>query len=301
MSAQAAYHSHHSILALGIENFGTRSSAARDSLRRAMYDVFAGARERTGLLPDEDIVVEDHGDGFVVLFPATVSTVLLAGSFVRALDDGLSERAPLFDTAHTLRFRVALHHGMAKRDARGWSGEAINTTCRLVDAPPLRVALAAATKAHLVFVVSDEIYQGVIRHGCHGIDAGAYLPVDFEAKRGTRLRGWVTAPGYPVPPGVLAPAPADEAAPADAATPGTIKPDSTTPGSTKPGSGMPGSAKPAATNKTTHDPDTRPDTQPSRRRNPDRPAVTFKARTVNGDVVAGDKHVYGRIHPKDRP
>jgi hypothetical protein len=244
-----------------------------------MYEVFADAREETGLLPDEDIVVEDRGDGFVVLFPATVSTVLLAGPFVRALNDGLAHKAPLFSAAHAMRFRVALHHGMAKRDARGWSGDAINTTCRLVDAPALRAALTAATKAHLVFIVSDEIYQGVIRHGYRSIDAAAYLPVDFEAKHGTLLRGWITAPGYPSPPGLPSPAGEETARLGRAAR----------------------TAGPTATNKATHDPDTRSDDRPSQRRNPDRPAVTFKARTVNGDMVAGDKHVYGRTLPKDRP
>jgi hypothetical protein len=279
MSAQAvhysrqSHHSHHSILALDIENFGTRPNAVQESLRRAMYEVFADAREQTGLLPDEDIVVEDRGDGFVVLFPATVSPILLAGSFVRALNDAM-------------RFRVALHQGMAKRDARGWSGDAINTTCRLVDAPALRTALAAATKAHLVFIVSDEIYQGVVRHGHRTIDAAAYLPVDFEAKHGMSLRGWITTPGYPAPPGVSVPAetfvPTGVSAPTRESTAG---------------GGHAAAAQPAGTNKTTHD----PDSESARRRNPDRPTVTFKARTVNGDMVAGDKHVHGRARPKDRP
>ncbi|MFB7678436.1 hypothetical protein ACFC26_44295 [Kitasatospora purpeofusca] len=195
---------HHWIVVLDIEDFSSRPDPIQGSLRRAMYEVLHEALEQAGV-PAEAVTTEDRGDGILILVGAGVPPVLLAGQLLRALDDGLREKAAFFSAAHAMRFRVALHQGVVGRDAEGWSGDAVNRAFRLVDAQPLRVVLAAAERARLVFVVSDEVYQGVIRHDHRTIDPAAYLPVDFEAKHGLALRGWITVPGYPSPPGLDAP------------------------------------------------------------------------------------------------
>ncbi len=96
---------------------------------------------------------------------------------------------------------MALHQGLVQPDARGWSGDAVNTTFRLVNADPLRQVLTEAISARMVFVVSDEIYQNVVRHGHRTIDPAAYLPMTFRAKHDRVIKAWVMVPGYPAPPG----------------------------------------------------------------------------------------------------
>ncbi|MTE19441.1 hypothetical protein F0L17_09935 [Streptomyces sp. TRM43335] len=198
---------HHWIMVLDIENFSTRTDPIQRSLRGAMYGVLREAVGQAGL-PEAEVVVEDRGDGVLMLIPATVSPVDLAGSLVRALDDGLAEAAAIFNEAHAMRFRVALHQGLVTRDGEGWSGDAVNTASRLVDAQPLREVLRAATGSRLVFVVSDEIHRSVIRHGYRTIDPAAYLPLRFRDKQGKLIECWVTVPGRPAPPGL--PVPSDE-------------------------------------------------------------------------------------------
>ncbi|MER5785751.1 hypothetical protein ABT104_29150 [Streptomyces mobaraensis] len=192
---------HYWITVLDIEGFSTRTDPVQRSLRAAMYEVTEDAEEQAGLL-GRAAATEDRGDGLLTLWPATVPPVLLAGALVRALNDGLAQKAAMYSPAHAMRFRLALHQGLAVRDERGWSGDAVNTACRLVDAQPLRDVLTAAPEAVLAFIVSDEIHHAVIRHGHRSIDPAAYAPLRFTAKNGRPFRAWVHVPGLPVPPGL---------------------------------------------------------------------------------------------------
>ncbi|MBT2366851.1 hypothetical protein J7E88_16415 [Streptomyces sp. ISL-10] len=189
------------VVVLDIENFSSRPDPIQRSLRAGMYEVLGEALARAGL-PAERISTEDRGDGVLMIVPATVSPIDLAGPFIRALDDELRQKAVVYSPAHAMRFRVALHQGLAARDGRGWSGDAVNTACRLVDAAPLRDVLAAAVSARMVFVVSEEIHRAVVRHGHRSIDPAAYLPMPFTTKHGEVIESWVTVPGHPAPPGL---------------------------------------------------------------------------------------------------
>ncbi|MDF9814788.1 hypothetical protein [Streptomyces sp. SPB162] len=219
---------HYWILVLDLESFSTRSDPIQRSMRDAMYKVVESAFAQAGI--DRAVVVaEDRGDGILMLVPPTISPVRLAGPLVRALDDGLREMAQVFSSAHSLRMRLALHQGLAAKDRHGWSGDAVNMACRLVDAQPLRDVLDAAESAHLAFIVSGQVYDGVVRHAHRGIDPAAYLPLQFTTKHGEVVEGWITVPGFSAPPG-LPPRPQAAAEPKSAplspsAAAGGIEPD----------------------------------------------------------------------------
>jgi len=191
---------HVSILVVDIEGYGRRPNPIQASLRTAMYDVVRGAVADCHL-PWDEFTALDRGDGILLLVPPATSPVDLAGPLIRALDEGLTEKARMFSAAHAMRLRVALHAGLVEEDTHGWVGEAINTTARLVDAQPLRDTLAAASRAHLAFIVSDEIYRGIIRHEYRFIDASTFRPVRLSRKE-LDTTAWVHVPGYPAPPGL---------------------------------------------------------------------------------------------------
>ncbi|MEX3107698.1 MULTISPECIES: hypothetical protein [unclassified Streptomyces] len=235
----------HWIIALDIENFSPRLDPVQRRVRAAMYNALGGAKIGAGLAA-ADIVSEDRGDGVLMLIRSSVSPVVIAGPFVRELDESLGEYAKEANAEHAIRLRVVLHQGLAADDEHGWSGDAVNTTCRIVDAQPLRDVLAAAPSARMVFAVSDEVHHSVIRHGHRGIDPAAYLPFDLTTKHGETIRAWATVPGYPAPPGLPEP-PRDQKPPSAA-----DKQQSTAAGQA---------------------------------------TVTQHAQTVQGDQVAGSKHV----------
>ncbi|MFI1397460.1 hypothetical protein [Streptomyces sp. NPDC020681] len=263
----AGHATHRWIVVLDIENFSVRTDPVQRSVRAAMYETLKGAMERSGL-PVGDIVYEDRGDGVLMIVPGTVSPLLLAGPFIRELDDELAQKGAMFSKAHALRFRVSLHQGLVARDAEGWSGDAVNTACRLVDAQPLRDVLVAAPSARMVFIVSDETYRGVIRHGHRGIDPAAYLPMRFATKHGEVVHSWITVPGCPAPPGLP---PAGE--------------DGGTEDGTEDGAKEQGAAGGVAS------------------LGPQAPAgsVTFNTGTVKGDQFAGNKTVHVNTDGPVRP
>lgn len=190
---------HRSIMAMDIEGYSTRGNPAQSSLRAALYDLAQASTDDVGL-DWSQFGVQDAGDSILLFIPSTVPPVRLVGTLVRALDDRLAERSRRTSAEYAMRLRVALHYGLVQRDRHGWSGDAVNLTTRLLDAQPLREVLSAATRARLVFIVSDDIYQDVIRHEYRSIDTAAYCPVRFDAKQMRDVVGWVFVPGYPSPP-----------------------------------------------------------------------------------------------------
>jgi class 3 adenylate cyclase len=130
----------HFVVVVDIEGFSQRSDPVQRSLRRAMYEVLKTAVDDAHLVW-EDFHPQDRGDGVIMIVGGHVSPVTLTGELVRALEAGLAERAVTYKADHQMRFRVALHQGLANPDDEGWSGDAINTACRLVDAQPLRDTL----------------------------------------------------------------------------------------------------------------------------------------------------------------
>ncbi|MCC3653391.1 hypothetical protein LIX60_18365 [Streptomyces sp. S07_1.15] len=240
---------HHWIISLDIENFSPRRDPVQRRVRAAMYRVLDGAMERAGLAA-ADTVSEDRGDGVLMLIRSSVAPVVIAGPFVRELDEGLGEYAQEANEDHAVRLRMALHQGLAAKDEHGWSGDAVNTACRIVDAQPLRDVLASTPSARMAFAVSDEVHRAVIRHGHRGIDPAAYLPFDLTTKHGETISTWITVPGYPAPPGL---------------------PES--------------AAEPPCDQEPLPAPDGRQSTGAGQ------PSVVQHAQTVQGDQVAGSKHV----------
>ena len=146
---------------------------ARHVLRQAVRTAFRAARIRP--------VVEDRGDGVVVIVPAFVSKVDLLDPVVPTLVAGVRGH---------VRVRVAIHAGEVHRDAYGWVGADVNTAFRLVDSEPARDALRRAPHADLVLVVSETIYRGVVRHGYRGVDPATYSPVRVAVKE-VDERAWL--------------------------------------------------------------------------------------------------------------
>src|SRR5262249_42151521 len=101
-----------------------------------------------------------------------------------------------------LRLRVAIHTGPLHRDGGGWAGAPLVACRRMLDAAPVRRVLAADDHADLVVVVSEAVYDGVVRHGA-GLDPATFHPVDIVEKELT-ARVWVHVPGYQTPPGLRA-------------------------------------------------------------------------------------------------
>jgi hypothetical protein len=201
----------HAVALIDVEGFGARPNPVQKQVRADLYQVVRTALTEAGLDPTR-IDQEDRGDGILMIDP-DVSVLKLAGRFVRELDDGLREKARTSSPIAQIRLRVAVHQGMCEYDGEGWVGAAVNTTARLVDALPLKSALAAADHAHLALIVSRQVFDDVIRHDYRSVDSSTFERVAIDVKELHDETAWIQVPGYTYPPGVTAAPPPPPEAP----------------------------------------------------------------------------------------
>ncbi|HEU5475061.1 MAG TPA: hypothetical protein VFV67_30830 [Actinophytocola sp.] len=183
---------HRAIVAVDIEGSTLRTDVKKARLRTVMYDVLESALTGCGVAESHRDRPVDTGDGaYVLVHPVDEApkSLLLSG-FVAILTELLTE----YDAAHPdqLRLRVAIHAGEVSYDSRGCFGEAIDLTFRLLDAPEVK-QLFRCTPGPLMLVVSDHLYDSVIRHGYHGLEHSTFTPLARVRIAGRHHVGYVHA------------------------------------------------------------------------------------------------------------
>jgi tetratricopeptide (TPR) repeat protein len=186
------------ILALDIEGFGHtgRTDPLRAQLRARLHALLDHALHAAKIPPAQLAARSDLGDGILVLFDPHVPTATLLHPLLSTLTTQLAADHQQASGPGRLRLRVAVHDGHVLHDAHGYTGEDLNHCFRLLDAHATRTVLADNRDAAAVLVVSDAVYQGVVRHAYPGLDPAGWQPVRVHAKE-TRTRAWVHLPGLP--------------------------------------------------------------------------------------------------------
>ena len=143
---------------------------------------------------------EDRGDGHLIVVPPNIPTKQVLECLGGALPVALRRHNNLYGTGARIQLRVAVNVGPVTSDKQGVSGQVIINAARLVDAPPLKAAVAA-DRANLGLIVSDFVHESAIR--CDGSQAnpGVYAEVEVNVKEAC-LRAWVQVidPSLPAPP-----------------------------------------------------------------------------------------------------
>lgn len=181
---------HRSILALDIEGFAEpyRDDRARVAVRAGFYRVVRDAFDAAGL-SWADTEHEDRGDGAIVLVSPLVPKVLLIDPLLVCLRATVAEYNRTVRLAERFRLRCAVHAGEVASDEYGMSGIDLILAFRMLDSAELRDSLAKSP-ADLATIVSDAIYQAVVRHGYRDIDPATYHPVTVHAKK-NRIHAWI--------------------------------------------------------------------------------------------------------------
>ena len=107
---------------------------------------------------------EDRGDGVLVVIPAGVCGLNLVGPLPGRLCGLVRRHNHVSRDAARIQLRAAAHFGLVEHDGHGFVGSDVNLLFRILDAPPLKQALAAS-HADLALILSDPIYRSfVCRH-----------------------------------------------------------------------------------------------------------------------------------------
>ncbi|MGW6023102.1 hypothetical protein [Streptomyces sp. NPDC055099] len=177
-----ADHLHRTILLFDIEQFGTRDDVEQAFLRRMLYDV-ADDTLTAADVSETDRLRADRGDSVVELIDANVPVPRLLKALLTETPMLLHAKNRLMAGSTRMRLRVVLAAGYVGVDEKGWIGGDLNHAFRLLDAEPLREALRTGADSS-VLCVSDAVYQGVVRHGHHGVRPEEFHQVAVQTKEG---------------------------------------------------------------------------------------------------------------------
>ncbi|TDV53598.1 effector-associated domain 2-containing protein [Actinophytocola oryzae] len=178
-----------------------RTRPNRVTLRDGMYEAVEQAFAAAGI-PWERCFRQDVGDSILALVPAEVPKGAFAGRLPTALVAALGAHNEVHPPEERIRLRMALHAGEVTYDDHGVTATAIIHACRLLDAPPLKEALARSSGT-LAVIASEWFFTEVIRH--HAAYApNEYLRVPVDVKE-TSCHGWIRLPDHGSAHGVAVP------------------------------------------------------------------------------------------------
>jgi class 3 adenylate cyclase len=178
---------HRTIVVVDVEGFGDqrRTNVHQVAVRDGLYRVMRDAFDRS-VISWEDCDHEDRGDGVLVLVPARVPKSLLVESLPSAIAAGLCGHNDVHPAPERIRLRMALHAGEVCYDKHGVTGASVNLTFRLLEARPLKQALARSPGV-LATIASSWFFEEVVRHTDF---AAGYRRVDVAVKE-TTTTGWI--------------------------------------------------------------------------------------------------------------
>lgn len=188
---------HRLVVVVDVEEFGdrrrtsTRPVAIRNGLHAALRQAF-DAIDVTW----DACYHEDRGNGIFILAPADMPKSPFIDTLPHALAAELREHNAIHPAEERIRLRMALHAGEVIYDAHGVTAASINLAFRLVDAEPVRAALANSPGV-LTVITSEWFFDEVVRHS-HETDPATFRPVRVVDKE-TSTAGWVSLPEHPYP------------------------------------------------------------------------------------------------------
>jgi tetratricopeptide (TPR) repeat protein len=189
---------HRTIMVVDVERFGDRrrTNPHQVVLRDALYQALQQALAEAGI-SWAACHHEDRGDGVLILAPAEIPKAPFVGTVPRALATALGEHNRRRPIEEQVRLRMALHAGEVHLDRHGVTSTAVNHTFRLLDARPLKTALADSPGV-LALITSGWFFEDVVRHSpiAH---PETFRPVRVEEKE-TSTVAWVALPDHPYPP-----------------------------------------------------------------------------------------------------
>jgi hypothetical protein len=186
----------HTILLLDIESFSSRDDVEQAFLRRGLHSVVEDVLAGAGVEANQQYR-EDRGDGLIILINADIPKTALLRALLTTAPDSLRDYNRVAASSAQMRLRAVLAAGEVARDPRkgtvgGLVGHDLNQACRLLDADVLRQALKQRA-TDCVLCVSTPVYEGVVRHGHHGLRPEEFHRVEASVKA-DRLEAWLHGP-----------------------------------------------------------------------------------------------------------
>jgi hypothetical protein len=199
---------HHLVINIDVHESGRRDNQEKLAMRAVLYDTVSGALG-VAEVPRAECTIEDRGDGMLIIVTAAVPESRLVGVWQEDVHNRLTEHNKDRPKPQRIRVRVGMHAGQLHHDEHGVAGADVDLACRLGESAPARATLQYAHAAQLVTVVSESLYQSVVRQSGRFIEPDSYRQIQVRHKEVDTV-AWLHVPGCSV-----APAPPNEQQPAE--------------------------------------------------------------------------------------
>ncbi|UJW28680.1 hypothetical protein L3Q67_25790 [Saccharothrix sp. AJ9571] len=197
--AEMAQHPvHRTMILIDVASFGSpdRTLPHQVDTRAGLYTVVSESMAAAGVQGDVGHQ-EDRGDGLFVLVPPEIPKAPLVEVLPDALTRAVRRHNNTSHQAARMRLRLAVHAGEVAIDEHGATSTALTTAFRLLDAAPLKAALASSPGV-VAMIVSAHFFDEVVRHSAT-VDPATFRPVEIAVKE-FRNTAWIALPDYPYPP-----------------------------------------------------------------------------------------------------
>ena len=171
-----------------------RDDDIRKYLHEKLYEFLAKAFDASDI-PWARCFHEDRGDGALIVVPPDVASKGIIDPLPERLRSLIRRHNHVSCQAARIQLRATAHLGPVEHDGHGFIGSDINLLFRMLDARPLRKALAGSG-AELALMVSEDVYRSLVCRCPTLVSPYAFQPVRFQVKQ-TRGRAWIYLPGVP--------------------------------------------------------------------------------------------------------
>ncbi|MCP2169814.1 hypothetical protein [Goodfellowiella coeruleoviolacea] len=196
MTPEKCAHRRSGFLAVDVQGYGRVDDQRQVEFQRTLVNALDQAGAAAGL--DRAVWTRTgRGDEEFALLADPECEPRVLDDFVRELDALLRcynrDRLP----EARLRLRVAIHHGVTSPGPNGLAGRGVVVVHRLLNAEPLRAALAAAEHANLAVLVSRPVFEDTVAQGYTSLDPRDFRRIAVRVKE-FHDDAWLRVPGTDV-------------------------------------------------------------------------------------------------------
>ncbi|MFF8955086.1 hypothetical protein [Streptomyces sp. NPDC014894] len=186
----------HLCMAADVEKYSRLDTPVQEAVQADLVRVLEEAAVLSGL-DRTDWHRQPQGDQEFAVLPLETPEPMVLGGFVRNLAVRLGERNANTAESGRMRLRLAIDFGVARTAALGHSGPAPVSVARYLNAPQLKQVLEGMESTDLALIVSDRVYQDVVRLRGEGqsLDPRRYLRVHVSQKEFSGY-GWIHVPEH---------------------------------------------------------------------------------------------------------
>ncbi|WP_406740202.1 hypothetical protein [Streptomyces atratus] len=186
----------HLCMAADVEKYSRLDTPSQEAFQADLVRMLGEAAVLSGL-DRTTWERQPQGDQEFAVLPLETQEPVVVGGFVRNLAVRLGERNANLAEGERMRLRLAIDFGVARTAALGYSGPAPVSVARYLNASQLKRVLGALDSTDLALIVSDRVYQDVVRFRGEGqgLDPSRYVRVHVREKEFSGY-GWIHVPEH---------------------------------------------------------------------------------------------------------